>query len=191
MSLRPWVLLMGVPAFGLKCLTTHEKWMFRSLLSMVPVTNSLPSWFSRAEVLRLGARISVFGLAFKAGTDDLRRVSSTPSKAVTRGRMWWRSTSAVSGAWEPISHTSSVTYPTFSPASCRTSSGFRRCGVGGASRLTLTFARCYSTPLRKQECWIWQVSATEPHKGYKTSLNRALMISVPFEHGYGRPTISL
>jgi len=34
--------------------------------------------------------------------------------------------------------------------------------------------------------------ATEPHKGYKTSLNRALMIlqnlPVPFERGYGRPT---
>jgi GDP-mannose 6-dehydrogenase len=43
------------------------------LLSMVPVTNSLQVDLAAQEVLRLGARrISVFGLAFKAGTDDLR-----------------------------------------------------------------------------------------------------------------------
>jgi GDP-mannose 6-dehydrogenase len=43
------------------------------LLSMVPVTNSLQVDLAAQEILRLGARkISVFGLAFKAGTDDLR-----------------------------------------------------------------------------------------------------------------------
>lgn len=43
------------------------------LLTMVPVTNSLQVDLAAQEVLRLGARrISIFGLAFKAGTDDLR-----------------------------------------------------------------------------------------------------------------------
>jgi GDP-mannose 6-dehydrogenase len=43
------------------------------LLSMVPVTNSLQVDLAAHEVLRLGARrVSIFGLAFKAGTDDLR-----------------------------------------------------------------------------------------------------------------------
>ena len=43
------------------------------LLSMVPVTNSLEVELAVQEILRLGARrITIFGLAFKAGTDDLR-----------------------------------------------------------------------------------------------------------------------
>lgn len=43
------------------------------LLTMVPVTNSLQVDLAAQQVLRLGARrISIFGLAFKAGTDDLR-----------------------------------------------------------------------------------------------------------------------
>lgn len=43
------------------------------LLSAVPVTNSLQVELAVQEVLRIGVRrISVFGLAFKAGTDDLR-----------------------------------------------------------------------------------------------------------------------
>jgi GDP-mannose 6-dehydrogenase len=43
------------------------------LLSMVPVTNNLQIDLTVQEILRLGKRqISIFGLAFKAGTDDLR-----------------------------------------------------------------------------------------------------------------------
>lgn len=43
------------------------------LLSAVPVTNSLQIELAAQEILRLGARrISIFGLAFKPGTDDLR-----------------------------------------------------------------------------------------------------------------------
>jgi len=43
------------------------------LLTMVPVTNSLQVDLAAQQVLRLGARrVSIFGLAFKAGTDDLR-----------------------------------------------------------------------------------------------------------------------
>lgn len=43
------------------------------LLSTVPVTNSLQIELAVQEILRVGARrISVFGLAFKPGTDDLR-----------------------------------------------------------------------------------------------------------------------
>lgn len=43
------------------------------LLSTVPVTNSLQIELAAQEILRSGARrISIFGLAFKAGTDDLR-----------------------------------------------------------------------------------------------------------------------
>lgn len=43
------------------------------LLSAVPVTNSLQIELAVQEILRLGARrISIFGLAFKPGTDDLR-----------------------------------------------------------------------------------------------------------------------
>lgn len=43
------------------------------LLSMIPVTNSLQVDLAAHEILRLGVRrISIFGLAFKAGTDDLR-----------------------------------------------------------------------------------------------------------------------
>jgi len=43
------------------------------LLSMVPVTNSLQVELAAQEVLRLRARrVSIFGLAFKAATDDLR-----------------------------------------------------------------------------------------------------------------------
>jgi len=44
----------------------------RSLLSMVPVTNSLQVDLAAHIALRGMERISVFGLAFKAGTDDLR-----------------------------------------------------------------------------------------------------------------------
>lgn len=43
------------------------------LLSTIPVTNSLQIELGAQEILRSGARrISIFGLAFKAGTDDLR-----------------------------------------------------------------------------------------------------------------------
>lgn len=43
------------------------------LLTMIPVTNSLQVDLAAHEILRLGVRrISIFGLAFKAGTDDLR-----------------------------------------------------------------------------------------------------------------------
>jgi len=87
--------------------------------------------------------------------------------------------------WEPISHTSSVTYLSVL-LSCRTSSGFRRCRLVVLTQTNPDFRQVLldapeETRVLDLDC------LAEPHKGYKTSLNRALMIlqnlPVPFERG--------